>query len=415
MYDLITKKYTPTWSGILRIALWTAFFLWIAGFAIPQIHEDEDVNFKNSMKGKSITSMLPLNYMDRRIVREDVAFQPDTFNIAWLCDSTCLLAPLGKEVVSTWADYYGFIPEEVSKRLSKLFPGRKIHIYFYTELGSYPPDKQAQVSKVLASHPDMIVFNVNTIREYDTFSLFLREKSKPALSKIWLEESGLRILPFILISPATNLYAIIDDYFRSIREMPPFKASFGHKLHDSKASSSLSDKRNEAEEKIKQENTMPDDPAIALKHFWITFLDSAAFKKMKGPYKYFIPGLPDPETYIYTISEDTIKTLAESGIPTLVYPIAIAPFYQEDISAKYRLDACEKELSALKEHYKNNPDLLIIDRIPNSVSKEITFKPQDTVHLEKADAFISYMTDNIKKMIIMHDHEQEVKHEELHN
>ena len=411
MYDILTKKYTPTWGSILRIALWTVFFIWMAGFAIPK-NLEENVAFKNSIKGSRITSMMPL-YTDRRLMREDIVFSPDTLNIAWVCDSSCLLSPVGNTTLSPDVSYYKFIPEEVSKALSKRFPGRKIHVYLYDELGPFPPDEQALVEKIISSRPDIIVFSDNVLRSYDPFSLFARDQSRPALTKIWLRQPGMRLLPFFLISPATNFYALVGEHLRSIREMTYFKAAFSDTVSDNMRIFSAVPAEDGTG--AGKQAMIPDDPAPALRRFWIKYLDTidpavkADERRLKNP----IPSLPDPQTYIYAVSEETIAALANSGIPTLVYPMPLAPFYREDANVGYKIEAYEQEMRLLQRRYKDNHALLIIDRIPDLIIKEITFKPQDVAHMENAESLIPYMTKEVEKMVIIYNSRKEVKDEAL--
>ncbi len=175
MDETLLKDYPATWRGILRIALWTIFFLWAAGLAIPKDLK-EKVAFDKAVRGKSITSMLPF-YADRRLVREDVVFDPKALNIAWICDSSCLVTGADRTILWPDDDDFGFIPEEVVKRLSRLYPSRKIRMYLYAQLGPFPSDGEVLAERVMAAKPDIIIFHVNLIRAYDTFGLPARQNS----------------------------------------------------------------------------------------------------------------------------------------------------------------------------------------------------------------------------------------------
>ena len=398
MYDILIKKYTPGWGGVVRIILWAVFFLWIAGFAIPK-NLEENIVFKNSVKGKKITSMM-LPSTDKRIVREDVAFDPDALNIAWVCDSSCVLTPPGKKIISPAADFYEFIPEEVLTRLSKRVPGRKFHIYFYGQLGSSLSDERALIPIVLAGHPDIIVFSANTTIVNETLALSTADQSKAVLSKIWLTRPETRLLPFVFVSPSLNLYAIFGEHLRSIREMTYFKTAL---------SGTVDDTMEKPYDPVDEDERVSRDPHQQLFRFWLHFSPRKNFTS-RG---HLIPSLPDPQSYIYTIFEETIGALAASGIPTLIYATPVAPFCREDPDAGYVFAAREKELRLFKEHFKEARDLLIVDHIPDAVARKLIFKPLDIVHLENADALVAYLTEEVAKMVEMHNSKKGVKHEGL--
>lgn len=405
MYELIGKKFTATWGGILRISLWTIFFIWAAGFIMPRDMK-ETLSFK-SAEGPGLTPMLSY-FPDQRLMREDVSFDPTAVNIAWVCDSTCVLAPHDKKVSLPDADYYTYTQQSVLKNLVGRFPGKKIHIYLYAALGTFPADQQAMISKVLSQQPDVVVFHLNILSIYNVNNFNIRDRSKPTLEKLWLKSPQMRILPFALVPPAQQLYVVTNGFLPAVREMVRYKSGL---RDDVKRGAEDSEGKGATKKPVKGNDTQQAiDPLRQLGIFWR--LHDPAISMTRGGVRVEIyPGLPDPSSYSYITNAETLKALAESGIPSLAYPTVLAPFYRKDPAVALRLRSIGRTLHDMQEVYKGSR-LVVVDRIPDGVADKVSFKYGDPTHQEEGGdaAFISYLSDRIAAAIEEADELKRGKH-----
>lgn len=409
MYELISRQYKASWAGLARVMAWTLFFLWGAGLMLPQ-NMKEVVAFGAASETAGMTSMLPFFQQDHRLTREDAPFERGAFNIAWICDSTCITAPPEKSISLPDAAYYRFTPAETLKALQKRFPTRRIRLYLYATFGYLQTDELALTARIIEDKPDMIVFHANLMTLYDVNAFGPRKRGRAALARLWWTDPARFGRPLAFFSPADQMHVLADPLLPVVREMPHFSAATREQKKTS-TPVAAGTKADNPRDVIKKP-----DPVLQLKAFWHEHDEPQHFTDKGALFAGLYPGTPDPATYIYDVVDDTLARLAASRIPTLIYPTAMAPFYRDNPVLAPRLKAAAAALRETGRRYDaSQRSLVITGDIPDDVIHRLVFRPEDPTHQVKSAAFSDFMAAEIAAVITATQPLPEKAHGKIHH
>lgn len=352
---------------LLRIALFTLALLVLAALLLPAV--PVRATFDDDLAGTGITPMATSSN-DSRWVRDDIATFPvtDRPRVAWISGSSVLIRD-GLSVQRV-------IPDLVNQALAQ-----PADLYMYTLTGQRALDTYLLTQDAIARQPDLLVLTINPFwilneqAVYYKANLFNRGASLWWNSRDWSKQ-------LLLVPPSAHLWNIAGRHLPIIARRYDYQRALLTRVRGPRTGGST-------QQESKQ-------PARAFDYsqpltFWI------AQRKYKGDLSELAPdgadlnvalwqaeamiaSHPDSGVMPRELLEDLLQTIADSGIPAVLYMAPVAPELLENAAAAATYATLKARFQELTAPHQG-PGLQILTDVPADISNSLEFA--DYLHLRE--------------------------------
>lgn len=365
-------EYKSSPTGLIRITLWTLFFLTVISQFLPQ---------KNiSLKKEQVALMINRSNSSEWI-RSDLKKFPkeNDLNIAWVSDSSIILGNKLKK---------RYLPEIVNYMMasnSEVIP----HSFVYSAISGRILDTYGMVNDALAREPDVLVLTLNPFWAYNNKAVFFRKALFNHGAKAWWNSSDW-MWQFTLVTPSNHLFNILGRHFSVIANRKKLLKKLTPTLTKFKK---IQSKTNQI--KFRQPSK-----------FWLLFqsfngnIEKIYTKRKMNVNAWQLAAISQAntsdETWNSELLNNIMLNIKKSNIPTLIYVAPIA----SNMTDREALNSYENVLNAvdlLKNRFENDRIKFIIsfpDEIYNSLNH------RDYLHLKdpgKLPAFLAQQISGIRQ------------------
>jgi hypothetical protein len=389
-YRELIPRYDVSWAGIARIGSWCVLFLWLAGALLPPLQEK--VPFEKALAGTAVTPMATI-VGDSRGFRADIRPDPQKLNIAWILDSSGVLAPPGKIIRQEYADQLHFLPDLVAQKLQKR-PGMKdLNVYLYCQLGAHPLNLLLYALQAIRDKPDLIVLPLNPVWAFSHYQVFNTQETLAIAPRLLSPHPALWPLIPLLASPSQNMHALLGARFPVLRDASPAKLQLKQMLWDEEATAG---------------GAADFDILTTSVNFWVfnQLIRKQPGHKNDDGEKLLIQDIysallrDNSPAHADSLSvyafEETLRLLQQSGIPALIYAPPMQNSFNADPIVQAQM-ATRKEYLAAKT--KDFPDIRILPDVPEKVRNSVGFIPGDGFHESRAGTMPDYLADQIMQIL----------------
>ncbi|MDB4470719.1 hypothetical protein N9063_00385 [Deltaproteobacteria bacterium] len=359
-------KYSPTFTGLLRVAGWTILFLGLTSAVLPQL--PVKTLYQDSLLDTTVTSMMT-EKNDLRWVRDDFRSFPkgEHLNVVWISGSSIKLKSGGRD------SKLEFLPQKIDQLMTDKH-GVSTRSYLYSLSGRRLLDTYTMVKDALTRNPDVLVLTINPFWVYNSKAIFLDQEVFNSGAQLWWNKYDWP-WQFTLASPSNHLYSLIGrhsvlfsasrDYFALMDS--GFKGLVGVGLKP--PPQKLAKKHRSKKKKLSQ----------PLK-FWLQYQLRDGYiehtKLSRSPVVWQAAAISQsntsPSSWASVILSQILETIKNSNIPTLLYVAPVSPEMKEaDALTSYK--AIMEEMQKLQRDYDNNNFRFIIG-MPSEVEKSIIFR-----------------------------------------
>lgn len=385
--------YDASWPGLLRIAAWTALFVWLAGTLAPPLKHE-----LQPKKGETAEARLVATIAEDPRYINTLPRAPG-FNIQWVMDSTAGIFIPHPEVPQTSIGYK-LIPAVVVEELKAAVPDEKFtfDVSVRPYLGGV--EFYSAAAAAIAARPDMIVMSVSPFNLLDSHEIVQRTAHLSRASALWARHpQSWAWMPFIP-SPANHLWALLGQHFTAIRDSSVHKGAIDALVF----------------------NMRIRPPALQVIRFPEGVGRNLIFWICEGILK---TGCPD---YIYSGGKTqdmqlwyreklkiadldgkglsrsawnkSLEILHESGLPVFIYQIPTGNILQDKL-AYDNLARFNQILEADAEKYKNT-NVHIVSQVTKDVIDTVKFRYNDNEHLSEGGRFPAYLGQQIWHILQQH-------------
>lgn len=376
-------RYRPSPVGLIRIAGWCGFFLWLSSLAIPSLGPAV------AQSGGHAVGML-LKGSDPRWIRDGFETFPTSSspNIAWITGSSA--------VIRGEADRH-YLPDLTVESLRDNY-GLEMNAYLYLMNGRRVLDTYSMLKDAVVRRPDVMVVVINPFWDYNPKAIFYRTNLLNHATQLWWNSKDWP-LQFLLASPSNHFYGAMG------KKIPNFFSLARHrglttdlmKIDPVLKRSTAEIRRNEG-------------PSLQPLQFWMLKGDIAPELEARlSPHwdgnridtlkwQSAAIGLADsrPGSWPEKLMRNMFEEITESDIPTLVYVAPISPKLSgERAVAGY--ETVVKAVRGLKFEYESE-NLKVIERFPPNVSESLLFR--DYLHLADSGALHDYLSGIIYELAV---------------
>lgn len=366
MYEKILKPYAASWAGLLRIAAWTALFLWLAGLGFPALKEDP---FLGPAAAHSRVVAMTTDCCDTRQIREDALPARAKLDIAWVGDSTLIATPPGLAIRGRNRDYYDIAPRSVSDILHEKYGLGDFDIRLYAMVGGGALDTASLVMQALDRKPDMVVLALNPLGTFFSYKLHAGAYPLNAAPALWMRNQRMRAMIPLFASPGRILWSALGRRFPAIRNAVWTITARKHAIEE--------EERDGGDGSTETRNSVGPPEKNGWLSIYNMFSKEVPLLNADG---WPLPLAPDPGSMTYTLLNDTLDLLAESGVPALIYVPPVSPDYRKNAQAEKNLSALEDFLRQ-KQRDPRMQKITIVPRVPDSVADKLVFNTPDPFHL----------------------------------
>lgn len=397
MNSRLIPIYKGSWFGILRICVWSLFFLYAFGKLIPEL--PEQVPLEEVTRNTQVIPLLT-NANDHRTVREDVAPNPEKININWISDSSGVMIDPGESLHTFPQDKFRLLPLRVAEKLTHVHGIKDFQIPLYLRLSMLPVDTLVFALRALRDKPDMIVLPINTVWAFSHYQVASRDRSMHLAPSVFA--GYLRLWPMMLAfcTPMQQFYSVAGGYFDVLHNAVPVKAHFQTKFQDWLSAAGM------VPEPVKIGLNVP----ITNVPYWLyvnmLIRDAAPLLDPNGSidtsriYNQVIQhATPAARGSWATDSfQDLIAILKESGVPVIIYSWPVSDRFLNDPATKQKILEIQAFLAKERDALADS-NIRILTPVPEKVRKSVSYLAKDDYHATNEGLLDDYLASNINDML----------------
>lgn len=375
-----TLKYKATWFGLLRIAGWMVFFLFLAGVIIPR--PPVDVPRQNQLEG---TRVIPMNMdpNDPRWVRNDIGAFPQNGhkNIAWIAGSSVVYTETEKQG-DRFLRKVQYLPDKMNRLLEEKHD-IQANAYLYFLRAGRVLDTYTMVQDALARKPDAMVVVLNPFWIYNNKAVFNKISVFNRGAGLWWNARDWT-WQFALASPRSHLWSLMGQHFPVLASSHDYKIMIDEKA-EAMLGLQLSKENPPIIAREATDNNLSFNQSLM---FWVLYRiygGNTDYLYTNGQIN--IPawqsvaiGFSDTGANAFSdvIVRKLMDIIKNSGTPTLIYLAPVSPKMRISQLASDSYDKILKSLLDIKREYETENTRILI-RFPKSVTDSLEFF--DLVHL----------------------------------
>ena len=379
--------YKASWGGLARIALWAAFFLWLAGTLAPEPPPPSS-RYLGIAETKQVRMVATIPEDPRY-----VEFPPQRkgLNIYWVSDSTVAVHHATDAAPLVELDT-ALVPTFAVKNLQN-FLGRQdvfVDVNAQPYLGGV--EFYSAAAAAIAAKPDLIVLTVSPFNQLTSHEIVQRPAHLSRASALWARHAKSWPWLFFIPSPANNLWGALGQRFLLIRDASLYK-SYLDKFFD---------KLPHAE---KSDNIRTLGGVGRRLVFWFC----EGLIKQECP-DYFYAGGKKQDMLVWYreklrvsdidgkgLTQDafgkSLEILKDSGIPTLVYQIPVGNFVSAP-DTYANLPKFDAILETARAKYAGT-NVHIIAKLPDDITRTVRFRVGDSEHISFEGQYPGYIAEQI--------------------
>lgn len=392
--------YKPSWTGVLRIALWCLLFLYLFGKCIPPLPDEMPLD--RTVAESPIVPMLTI-MDDSRTVREDYAPDPKDVSVAWLSDSSGVMLDYGKTFDNTPDEEYRLFVTKTAERLQDDYGLKDLKVPLYLRLSSRPVDALSFALLSLRYKPDIIVLPINTVWSFSHYQIANRDKTMPLVAGLFWHYPRLWPMMFALAAPMHQLWALAGERLDIIKYASPFKGYLKQTYAPMLEAALLPS----APQDIKLDVNVSNIPYWIVMNMMnrnITPLQNEQGKITTTLLYHQIIQHNDPymtSSFAADAFHDMVDILKQSGVPVLIYRWPLSDTLLKVPETKQKIDELTAMLDKEQERLKGS-NVKIISHIPEDIRKTIEFRKSDDYHIHNEGKLDDFLAREIWLMLKEH-------------
>ncbi len=386
--------FRSSWIGLVRIFIWTALFLILAGELLPE--RSKSIPFTQNTKASGAIPMLTLPN-DPAFVRDDITAAShkggEGLKIAWIGASSNVIYKPGTGVLDfAHMNDNRLLPVEVLKYI-KNAGLENASMEMYLRLSMRMLENYTLSAIALDRKPDVIVITINPFFVFNNHAVYKGKNHLFKAASVWpSHREAWGWLP-LFISPSKHLWAHLGRRFKVLGQAPqyaPVLAAFNEdvwrnilprlKLPQGEGRSAFSD----AQEALKENSQI----------YWVVFrLLKGDIGKIINDRNEVVNSLwyrqiirlsnPDESTINYVILLDIISMIKQSGVSAVLYLAPLSPAMERDGEAWQKYQDIKTKLEEISHKYGDNKIHIITD-IPEDYTRGIKYVAGDDMHMQGA-------------------------------
>lgn len=200
--------YQASWSGLLRIGLWTMFFLFMANTYGPVVEPVIVERHLSAAQGTSVVPMMVESTYPGWIRQDDLKNKTEKFEIAWVSGSSVHISYNKSE--SDKKKIHDYLPIRVDKAL-RAKHNTFAKLFMYVVSGRRVLDTYTIIQDAIDRQVDMIVLAINPMWDFNNKAVFYRpEVFYQAANNGWNRRDW--PMQFLMIPPSAHLYNAIGRH-----------------------------------------------------------------------------------------------------------------------------------------------------------------------------------------------------------
>lgn len=387
----IRMQYQPTLWGILRMAVWTLFFLY--GFATFLPEPKPTLTTPEHSENPYLIPM-NLEHGDIKWVRKNPGPLPGRkIKIAWVGDSSAEEVKIN----SSGAMELYFLPDKVIWSFEKLFDIIPNVLLYYSS-GRREAQTYALLLEAISQKPDAIVLTLNPFWVFNPYSISMVDNyyGTAMNSRGWQLDRW--IFSSLLAYPRATAFSLVGHYFRLFRDNLGY-----HRLFvQGKPSPSF-------HTPFGKRGVLTADHFNNPTAFWFDMREFKEYAGGRAVYggkgaeiwqrKVLRVSNPDKANWNQFFLRQSLERLAEAGIPAFIY---LAPVNPELMADKVDSERYLAIKNALKQYADTAPANIKFDlSIPSEITSSIKFT--DLYHYSESGRLPDFLASGIQAMMGRHD------------
>lgn len=364
--------------SIVRTFVWVLVGIFLLGllFPAPKPKLSHTYYNKSALRNTPVLDLI----LDKNDPRgwKHLKKDPSKFTIAWIGGST---------IQTVRPRHHSFIPVDVARRLPRI-DGKPVQVNMYLMESSRTYDLYAATADAVATKPDMVILDLNPIWLFNPNAIQSWSNLNPAVLKTLASDPGAWPLLAALDSPTDVALSAASSHLAAIRD----RWSYAKKLR--------------AELDKLSPLTPPPmvDPSAATRRLHGTELIATMQEPLNfwNYYRLIPDGTPGQKRYQTilrqaktdgsVINDDivalTLRTLADSKIPSIAYMSALDPSTLTDPDVDATLHRIETHLHSIAAQHRSRT-LLVRSQSATRYLHNLRFR--DMAHITDGDPLVDYL------------------------
>lgn len=388
--------YRASWAGIVRIALWTVLFLWLAGLMIPE-RARQDL-FSTNVAGLPISPMITLE-SDPAFIRDvPLPEKGKHFRIAWISDSSSILYKPGAKLIDlTKMGDHKLLAVKTLEALRGLGLANA-HIDLFLRVSLRCLETYTLTKLALERHPDLLIISVSPVFIFNNHAVFKGDSHFAKASAVWGKNIDTWPWLFLMPSPADHLWALLTHRFTVFSQAPVYAEEIDALKHDFWTSLFPPLKNTQNGEK---EDSMTENSLV----FWViqrylkgdlSVLLNDKNETVNSKWYRQVIRLSDfgENSFNHRIVRKTLETLKNSGVKAIIYIEQASQAMKDDPGAWAIYQHVKDTFRAYEKEYGSDKIRFIIDVPPDVLAKAV-YVTDDDIHFEQEGDMDKFLAQQI--------------------